>query len=204
MQIALSFVDLSPAWVALLAEIETGGKPDKGWGTTFTDDTGTAWGRFQFRRDAFEDVGLIDAKGNWIGKKYGVRNGEDFLDNGWAQLAALENLAVKNYGYIRNLDLSRFVGQEFDTEDGRVKVSWGGLMLAVHLGIGDLEKNLLWIEENGDRSRARTFPKNKKGLYRDMESRLFKGAHISEYMRGGGPPAPLSDYGLPELPEEGR
>ena len=132
----LLLVNLSPDCVRLLAAQETQTEKSGGWGNKNPDDTGVAWGRFQFRQPALEDVGMMDKKGNWTGRKYGVHSGEDFRDNMWAQLAALEDWVDKLEGYADTYGLTDYIDERdpitVEGRGGSFEVTKGGLLVSMH------------------------------------------------------------------------
>ena len=107
---ALSFIDLSPEWVRKLAQLETGGEPNGGWGSG-RDQKGNVAGRFQFRTRALIDVGMLNRQGEWTGK-YGVNGWRDFQNNKWAQVAALEDWAGVLWRYAGHEGLRVYIDDE--------------------------------------------------------------------------------------------
>ncbi len=136
-----------------VAAQEVPGHPYDGYGTRRDDGDGYALGRYQMRRPALLDVGMIRRDGSWTGK-YGVNSAEDFLNSPRAQDAALKDLTeiietryIKNYG-------SR-IGKTIKGLEGDIVVSKGNLVGAVHKqGIGSVGKYFDWLEQNAWDSRA--------------------------------------------------
>ena len=82
---------LSGAWRDKIASKESPNLRDP-WGAINVNSGGLALGRYQMRRPALIDTGMMRRDGTWTGK-YGVNDEREFLDNHEAQNAALEDYA---------------------------------------------------------------------------------------------------------------
>lgn len=151
---ALSRIDLTEQWREAVAGLETAGRPHFGYGTRVDDDGGFALGRYQMRRPALRDAGMMDGD-RWTGK-YGVASADDFLDNPAAQEAALKDFMDKNDGYVRRRGHDKRIGNTIVSDRGPLVLSHGRLAAAIHnQGIGAVSDYLRWVEGNGWDSRGK-------------------------------------------------
>ena len=92
---------------------------------------GSARGKYQMQKLALEDIGMIDKKGNWLGK-YGVYSQNDFLNNPEAQEKAIHdffNLYHKRY----NQDGYQHIGKQIKGVSGETfSITRSGLLAAAH------------------------------------------------------------------------
>ena len=200
---ALSFIDLSPEWVGMLAYLETRGEPNGGWGSGKSKG-GNVVGRFQFRTKALIDIGMLNRQGEWIGK-YGVNSWRDFQNNKWAQVAALEDWAGILWRYAGDNGLSVYIDDEEPVkvvgQVGKFTVSRGGMLLAMHYaGADGTLRYFDWLERNNFKSEGESFPDEYAKDFRKIEERLRDGEKMSDY-RAGGVSYTLSAFDLPELPD---
>ncbi len=200
---AMSFIDLSPDWVKMLARLETGGESNGGWGSG-RDEDGNVVGRFQFRTKALIDIGMLNRQGEWTGK-YGANSWRDFQNNSWAQVATLEDWVGILWGYAGDKGLTVYIDDEDPVEVvgqvGKFSVSRGGMLLAMHYaGARGTRRYFDWLERNNFKSEGESFPDEYAKDFRKIEERLRDGEKMSDY-RAGGVSYALSAFELPELPD---
>lgn len=114
--------------------------------------SGSARGKYQMQKLALEDIGMIDKKGNWLGK-YGVYSQNDFLNNPEAQEKAIHdffNLYHKRY----NQDGYQHIGKQIKGVSGETfPITRSGLLAAAHReGQGMVKRyiNSLASDANGN------------------------------------------------------
>ena len=100
---------------------------------------------FPIWNTCLQDIGFKDSGGSWTSTAngLGVYSNQDFLNSPGVQDMAMNMLLNKNWGYITNLGLQKYV----DTSMNGITITESGLVAASHLdGIGGLQKAL----NNGD------------------------------------------------------
>lgn len=180
---AISRNDIKDSWRSALANAERPGLADdpNSWGVLLEDigkdgrKTGTkAYGRYQMRKDALIDAGMMRQDGSWTGK-YGIENDIQFLNNPAAQDAALKDLMDRIDGYIRDKGHSGRIGKTIDGVVEKFQINQSGLAAAIHKeGIGAVGNYFKWLESNKWTSRGdiETLPKEQKRSFKATETRL--------------------------------
>jgi hypothetical protein len=180
---AISRNDVKEAWRDAVADAERPGRgkePDS-WGVLLEDidkngiKTGSkAYGRYQMRKGALQDAGMMRKDGSWTGK-YGITNEIEFLNNPAAQDAALKDLADRIDGYIRDENHNGRIGKTIKGVLQDFKISQSSLVAAAHRqGIGRIGEYFAWLEKNGWNSRdnIEALPEKQKRQFKSVEYRL--------------------------------
>ena len=133
-----------------------------------------ALGRYQMRKGALKDAGMLDKKGNWTGK-HGVKSAEDFLRNPQAQERAFATYMPKVKNYLQNNGSMKFLGKTFPgVKKEGIKITESGLLGAAHrAGQGGVKQYLDFQKENSwssDFSKVKDISTRK--LYEQVETRL--------------------------------
>jgi hypothetical protein len=90
-----------------------------------------ALGRYQMKRDALREAGMLDAHGNWTGK-YSINSGAEFLANPDAQEKALTNLLQRTERQLQANGAFDFIGTNVDGLVGQFTITRAGLIAAAH------------------------------------------------------------------------
>ena len=140
---------------------------------------GKALGRYQMRKDALRDAGLIDKQGRWTGK-HGVRSAGDFLNNPEAQERAFAQFMRRNEKTLQRNGAARLEGTAVQGIKGRFQVTRSGLLAAAHReGAGRVREYLDHQERHGWKSDAATFPDNLRRSFLSVETRLREFSQIN-------------------------
>ena len=117
-------------------------------------------GRFQFGPLALQDIGYKDKNGNWtkVANDLGIYSNQDFLNSPRVQDKAMNMFLNKNWGYLSNSGLLKYVGISMNG----IIITESGLVAAAHLvGIGKLQNALkkgdLTSEEDGNGTTALSY-----------------------------------------------
>ena len=132
-----------------------------------------ALGRYQMRKLALVDAGMIGDKGNWTGK-HGVKNAHDFLNNPEAQERAFASYMAKTEGYLKHYGSYDEIGRSFPGKLGvGITVTENGLLAAAHRqGIGEVRSYLKHQRETGWTSDFSNLDTDVKEIYESVETRL--------------------------------
>jgi hypothetical protein len=179
---AVSRDDVKDSWRDALADAERPGRgmDSDSWGVLLEDTKngvktgGKAYGRYQMRKPALQDAGMMWADGSWTGK-YGINDDVGFLNNPAAQNAALKDLTDKIDGYVKKRGHIGRIGERIDGVLENFKVSQSGLAAAVHKeGIGMVGRYFDWLDQNGGNSHdnIEVLPQEQKDRFKAVETRL--------------------------------
>jgi hypothetical protein len=132
---------------------ETGGEPKGGYGT---DKGNGALGRYQFRKGALKQIGVLaTAKINgkptlvWTGK-YGVYSKNDFLNSEEAQERAFDDFTEEKFKQLKSKGALKYIGKVIKDPDGDVIITLEGLIAAAHHhGPGGVNSYLNWMASHG-------------------------------------------------------
>jgi hypothetical protein len=129
-------------------------------------------GRYQFRKPALQDIGLVDKNGKWTCATIsGARicSASDFLDNPRVQDIALARYIEKLRQQMTANGVLNHVGTSIDIGRMQFPINDAGLYAAAHFaGAHDLRKYLDHVAANGGRSMPRS------DREREIERRLAK------------------------------
>jgi hypothetical protein len=169
---ALSGYRYSP-FDGALAQKESGGNPNEGYGTYVFGAGNYAYGRYQMRQGALRDTNMIDGQGNWTGK-FGVRSWQEFLENPQAQEAAFSEWKKRLETSVRNNHLAR-IGKTITGIKGDISVTESGLVAAMHKrGPTGVIRYFRWLESKGWNSKdhQKEMPTDSRDSFLEIETRL--------------------------------
>ena len=131
-----------------------------------------ALGRYQMRKGALQEAGLLDAQGNWTGK-HGIKSTKDFLGSPDAQERAFADFMQTKHARLQRNGAFKEVGRSYQGKRDRITVTESGLLAAAHRAGATKVKGYL------DHLRSRGWKSDFSGLtemtasrYKAIETRL--------------------------------
>lgn len=126
-----------------IAVIETGGLKNP---YTAKNPKSSATGKYQMMPTTLKQLGYMDAKGNWTGKR-GLKSWEDFKSDPAAQEAMQIENVQDIQDRLRKTGLTELIGTTVETVNGPMEITLEGLTAAAHnAGVGGLKK---WLVRGG-------------------------------------------------------
>ena len=138
-------------------------------------------GRYQIRKGALIDTGMVDGQGNWTGR-LNIHSKQDFLNNPSAQEQVIAEHLANLDRQLRIKGATTHIGQQIDGIQAKITITMPGLIAAAHKeGAGGTNQYLQHLQNHGWRSDPSTFPDpDTEAKYRAIETRLrlFENARI--------------------------
>ena len=134
--------------------------------------TGVALGRYQIRKLALIDTGMVDGQGNWTGR-LGIHSKQDFLNNPSVQERVIAEYLAKLEGYLKYNKATTYIGQQIDGIKAKITITMPGLVAAAHKeGAEGTRQYLQHLQNHGWKSDPSTFPQQFHDSFRAIETRL--------------------------------
>jgi hypothetical protein len=118
---------IHPDFRALLHKWESIGGNASGYDA----ENAGAYGRYQMRRPALIDAGMMNADGSWTGR-HGIRSPDDFKRNPKAQEQAFADFMRRTEGYLQAEGLTKYIDRALPGRVATFPVTESGLAAAAH------------------------------------------------------------------------